>query len=461
MAPEAVASLGGATALVVALFWPIVRHLGSTIIGTPGSDSTGAVAALWQMRQESGYHLLGFSHHTLSGAPLGWDETNVLNIQQLLPFYPTYLASYLVGEVAAFNLLTLSGYVLSGAAMYALVRYLSGARPVAAWAGLVFVIFPWHIVRAEHGGLVHLEVFPLLLLALVAYFRQPSRSRLLLVGLAVLASWLTFGYFGAIATIATTAYSVTAALASRRCRLLPMTSPALVALAVPGMIGLASLASGTGRDAGLHRPLGDLFIYGLRPLELVVPPGSSLLFGEWTRPFWDGRGHGSNPTETANYLGLVTIALALGSLVAAWRRRRSLPGDTGTVTLGLAVAFLVGLVFAAPSPVGVLGHLVPTPSRLLWEVTSAFRVPSRWATFLMASLVPLAALGLQRGYDVLRRRPGHGRALATAAIGVVTALSAIELLTPPAKDRFRTVPVPPVYAALERTPPGVLVEYPL
>ncbi len=459
--PEALLVLGGTTALVVGLFWPVVRHLGSTIIGSPGSDSTGSVAAFWQMREESGFHLLGSTHHTLTGAPFGWEETNGLNIQWLVPYYPTYLASYVVGEVAAFNLATLSGYVLSGAAMYALVRYLGGARLVAAWAALVFVVFPWHIVRAEHASLVHLEVFPLLLIALVAYARRPTLPRLVVVGVAVLASWLTSGYFGAMATIAASAFGAGAALFSRRRRLLLALGPAALALAATALVAAASLISGAGRDAGLDRPLGDLSIYGLRPLELVVPPASSLVFGGLLQTFWDGRGHGSNPTETPNYLGLVTIVLAVGWLWLAWRRRRSLPGNTSTVTLGLVAAFLVGVAFAAPSPVEVLGRLVPTPSRLLWEVTPAFRVPSRWTPFLMAALVPLAALGLHRGYEVLRRRPKYGRALATAAIVAAAGLSATELLASPAEKRFRTVPVPPVYAALERTPPGVLVEYPL
>ena len=35
------------------------------------------------------------------------------------------------------------------------------------------------------------------------------------------------------------------------------------------------------------------------------------------------------------------------------------------------------------------------PSKLLWNVLSAFRVPSRWDPLLMTALLPLAALGLQ------------------------------------------------------------------
>ena len=132
---------------------------------------------LWTLQHESGYHLLGTTHHTLSGAPLGWDEGNGLNIQWSLPYYPAYLATKLFGAVAAYNLVTLAGYILSGASMYLLVRYLRCSRLVAAWAAVVFIIFPWHFARAEHASLTHLEVLALLMLALVAATRRPTWTR--------------------------------------------------------------------------------------------------------------------------------------------------------------------------------------------------------------------------------------------------------------------------------------------
>src|SRR6266545_5992361 len=153
--PEAGIVLLGTTAFVCALYWRVVIHLGSTIIGIRGSDSTATVAAIWETRHEGGYHLLGTTHHTLTGAPFGWDETNARNVQVMLAYYPTYLLAKIVGDVAAFNLITLAGYVLPGATMYLLVRYLGGARLVADWAALVFIVFPWHLARAEHASLLH------------------------------------------------------------------------------------------------------------------------------------------------------------------------------------------------------------------------------------------------------------------------------------------------------------------
>ena len=116
--------------------------------------------------------------------------------------------------------------------------------------------------------------------------------------------------------------------------------------------------------------------------------------------------------------------------------------------------FVVGFLFALPNPVAG----IPMPSKLLWKVLPAFRVPSRWDPLLMTALLPLAALGLQALWRVLAvRRLG-------AAVGVVGAamvVSFVELATHPV-HHFRTVPVPEEYRALaSRSPRGILAEYPL
>jgi O-antigen/teichoic acid export membrane protein len=446
---EASLVLLGATALVCALLWPVVRHIGSAIVGSPGSDSTGSVAFLWTLQHESGFHLLGTTHHTFSGAPFGWDEGNGLNIQWSLPYYPAYLATKLFGAVAAYNLITIAGYVLSGASMYLLVRYLRCSRLVAAWAGFVFILFPWHVARAEHASLTHLEVLVLLALALVAAARQPTPLRFGLVGLATLGCWLTSGYFGGIAVISVIAFALGALLVARRRQTLYLAGGTIgAAILASGLVAIGSYASGVNAGAGIHRDASALTAYGLRPLELVVPTANSLLFN--LDSFWERHQHGSNVTEMSNYLGLLTIALAVGWVVVVVRRRNGL----AAATAGLAAMFVVGFLFALPSPSAGFSM----PSKALWNVLSAFRVPSRWDPLLMTALVPLAALGLQLvAVTLAQRRRFAGVAAVVAAI----ALSFVELSTH-RPFSFRTVPVPQEYAAVNSTTPnGILAEYPL
>jgi O-antigen/teichoic acid export membrane protein len=433
----------GATLFVCVLMWPIVRHLSSAIIGSPGSDSTGSVSFFWTLQHESGYHLLGNTHHTLSGAPFGWDQGNGLNIQWSLPYYPAYLATKLFGAVVAYNLITLAGYVLSGASMYLLVRYLRCSRLVATWAGVAFIIFPWHFVRAEHASLTHLEVLAVLMLALVAVTRRATWIRFALVGAATLACWLTSGYFGGMAVITVIAFSAGAALAPPRRRALRLVSGAIgSAILASGLVGIASYASGVNAGAGIHREADALAPYGLRPLELVVPAADHVVFD--LHSFWARHMHGSpNLTEITNYLGLVTFALALCWLLVVLRR----PNGMAAITAGLVASFVVGFLFALPSPVAGISM----PSKLLWDVLPAFRVPSRWDPLLMTALLPLAALGLQ----AVRRFAG------VAVVVFAMALSFFELATH-GVAHFRTVPVPPEYTALKNdTPNGIVAEYPL
>jgi O-antigen/teichoic acid export membrane protein len=448
VALEAVLVLFGLTLFVCVLMWPVVEHLASTIIGSPGSDSTGSVAFLWTLDHESGYHILGTTHHTLSAAPIGWDEGNGLNIQWALPYYPAYLATKLFGAVAAYNLITLAGYILSGASMYLLTRYLGCIRLVATWAALVFIIFPWHFARAEHASLTHLEVLALLVLALVAAARRPTWIRFAFVGAATLACWLTSGYFGGMAVITVVSFSVAAALTVPRARALPLVAGTTgAALVGSGLVAIASYASGVNAGAGIHRDAEALTPYGLRPLDLVVPAPNHLFFD--LDSFWGRHAHGSNFTELSNYLGLLTFALAIGWLVVAVRKRSEL-----AATGGLVAAFVVGFLFALPSPVAGIAM----PSKLLWNVLPAFRVPSRWGPLLMTALLPLAALGLQTLCRSLARRR---QLLPVAAVGAAMVVSLVELGTHRV-GHFRTVPVPPEYAAVEsETPKGVLAEYPL
>lgn len=447
---ETVLVLFGTTLFVCVLMWPVVAHLGSTIIGHQGSDSTGSVAFLWTLQHESGYHIFGTTHHTLSAAPIGWDQGNGLNIQWFLPYYPAYLATKLFGAVAAYNLITLAGYILSGASMYLLTRYLGCARLVATWAALVFIIFPWHFARAEHASLTHLEVLALLVLALVAAARRPTWARFALVGAATFACWLTSGYFGGMAVITVIAFSFGAALtAQRRQALLHASGTIGAAVLASGLVAIGSYASGANAGAGIHREADALTPYGLRPLELVVPAANHLLFD--LDSFWRRHMHGSpNLTEISNYLGLLTFALAIGWLVVVLRRRNGM----AAATAGLVTAFVVGFLFALPSPVAGISM----PSKLLWHVLPAFRVPSRWDPLLMTALLPLAALGLQ---TLLRSLARRRQLLAVGTVAAAMVISFVELGTHRV-DHFRTVPVPPEYAAIENeTPEGPLAEYPL
>jgi hypothetical protein len=470
IAREAFAALLALTLLVAVVTWPIVSGLGDIVVGGLGGDSTGGVWWLWSLQHEGGFHLTGTTLHTLTGAPLGWEEGNGLNIQWALPYYPAYLAAKVIGEVAAYNLVILTGLILSGAAMYALARYLGCHAAVSAWAALVYVMFPWHLERVVHASLVHLEALPLLLLALVALARTPAgstlRARVLLlgaVGAANLAAWMSSGYYGMMALAASTVFAGTVAVldrgqspGARLGRFGGVVCSAGAAAAIVYVVGALGSVGNTIEAA--DRSLSDLDTYGLRLWELVVPAADSALLGVWAEPFREARLHGSNPTETSTYVGVLTIVLAATWFAAAWRARSG-TRRARTHAIGIAAVLVVAVLLALPSP--FLGFDL-MPSRIVFEhVTSAIRAPSRWIVLVMTALVPLAALGLQVLWQAI---PSSGRHAGRMRYGLVLAASAIsflELYGGPVDPTHRASPVPALYEAVAATPDGTLAEYPL
>lgn len=461
---EALATLIGATAFVLLLMWPLTSRLSSAFIGTERSDAAATIASLWRSKDDA-FHIFGTTARSIPGVPIGWDEANGSNLQVLLAYYPAHLASKILGEIAAYNLVVVSGYVLSGAAMFLLARFLGCSRLVSSWAGLAYVIFPWHLERAVHASLVHIEVLALLVLGLVAAAERPVWTRFAFVGLLTLGAWLTTGYLGVMAAIGAAAFAVFAAwgVRERRAGAKLVTGATGWALAASLVVAALSFLSGFGRGEALERQVANLRQFGVRLSELVVPSEDNILVGERLVAFHENRMHGSFPEETSNYLGLLTITLALTWLVIAWRRRAKLTERTRAATVGLVGLVVTGLLFALPSPFTVLGYEVTwTPSRILWELIPAFRVPTRWIALVMTALIPLAALTLEAAKQgVQRRSVGRWRRLLPAVV-VLSAMtfSILELAVDPTEDLFK-VGVPPRYEALARTRPGTLAEYPL
>jgi hypothetical protein len=467
VALEAVAVLGGFTLLAIFLTWPLVRSLGGRIYGYPG-DSTGTIALLWALAHKTGYHVLGTTHMLLTGAPFGWEFSNALNVQWAFVFLPATLATKLIGEVAAYNLVILSGLVLSGAAMYLLVRRLGTTPLVAAWAGLAYTVFPWHLEKAQgHAGFVHLEGFPLLVLAVLAWHRRPDLRRALLVAAASLLLWTTAGYFGVLGSVALAVLLPVVAVLHRRRHgtLYAIAKLALgggAALAVLVVIFAVSLAGSSDEGVSAQQNVGELSTYGARPWEYVLPSYRNPYLGDDFAPFLSSHLHGSNFSETSLYVGWLTILLAAGWLGWALARHRRLPPERIFLAVGLPLMIGAALVCSLPSPLPRTG--VPTPARFLWEAVPQFRVPSRFIAVVMTGLVPLAALGLNaisaRAGRLTSRR-SLSAALPAAVVLAAVVITFIELPISRASATTDVDRTPAYYRDVQSAPPGLLVEYPL
>lgn len=342
--------------------------------------------------------------------------------------------------ILVYNLLFLSSFVLSAAAMFFLVRSLTGEARAALVAGLVFAYAPFRFEHYDHLELQTHWWMPLGLWALHhAIVTGAWTSGVLLgvlVGLQVLSS-IYCGIFFATSLLivapvllfgVSSDWSAPAALWPwmRRVRALA----AGVAVAGVMLVPYASPYLANRRTVG-ERPIEEIRRYSATPEDYLGVPDGNRLYGQLLAR------HGAPerrlfPGATA----LLTAAVALWPPISAVR-----------------AAYALGLAFAVDGSLGLNGltypwlHAYVPPYR-------GFRVPARFGAVVLLMLAALAGFGTAR---LLRAIPGSRRRT-MVAVGLVAAL-VLEYRT----DRvLRPVGSPPqVYEWLRQQPPSVVLELPV
>jgi hypothetical protein len=354
-------------------------------------------------------------------APFGRIYPASANTLFLVTLGPATLVAKVASPIAAYNVAVLSGLALTGASMYLLVRWLGLGMAPALWAGLSFVLFPYELVRASgHVPFSHLECFPLMLMAAVHWVDGPSRRRVVLLALAVALGWLTNPYYGLMCTIiAATAIVWTLVVAVRRGGLRTATLRAAEAAAglmvLVGLPLLALLASTRGAlEESFERDPAELVIYGARLTDYVRPIVGNPL---WTDILGDPLP--SPMGERVNYLGAVTIALALIGLVAAFHRRTEIGSRARTgAALGIPVAAVL-IWFSLASPSTWFGASIEMPASLVFDAAPFLRAFARFAPAVMAVALTFGAIGL---WALIRRRGDLARVCIVVTVLLATAI---------------------------------------
>lgn len=438
------------TALAVWMTWPLAVRPGGVVFGTPG-DSDFQIWLIWQ-RARDGIDL-GLPVLREIAAPYGFEYTGGIAAQFLTLDVPAWLLARTgLNEVAVYNTIVFSALPLAGVAMYLVARRLGVGFGPALWAGLVFMIFPWHVrIVASHSFASHIEWFPLLILAALRWWERPTGPRAAVVAALVAALGYQTSYFLLFATIPLVVI-VVGAVAARASRVPVRSAVVLAALCVAVLvpqaaIGLSQLDEIRGTEV---RQLVELDSFGARPAELFALPPVGNPIGDRVAPVAGRNFHGSNLTENQLYLGVVTLVLGLVGVAAVGFGRRSGTGWTvrqRRLARAAPVIFVLAGVLSLPSPfdAGPLS-VTWTPSRLVYEVVPFLRAYSRVVVVMMTVLALAGALGLAA---VLRRlgpgRPLLGAAVVAAAIG----LSFLELGTTNRAEVRNVATVPPEYAFLE------------
>jgi len=390
-------------------------------------------------------------------APLSQEQIPnrpVLLFPQALLLRP--LAS-VVGPVLAFNLLSLVSFLLSGTAVYVLLRLLSLEPPVAIVCGLAYMVLPIHAELAQyHLSLSQVEVLPLFLCGLVLFLRRPTGPAVSLILVAQAAAFLVDAHYGLFCFGLLVVFLLTRILMHVATRqgfrtVVRDTLTGLVLVSLAGVCGLPRLLTlnATGAEVSLGKPSSQLVEYSARPWDYILPPAQNPLLGRFSSGFIQSHLHNSFLHEQTLYVGWVMLVLAIWGFL---KLRRAEDQERRFLGFFLPLAGSAAFLFSLPPIVDLAGVRVPMPSSLLGWFFPMFRVYARLGVVVGLLVIILGGFGLSGLLARSRKRT-------FLALGV-GALVLLECWTMPQSiDLSRP---PSVYAWIRQDAEvGAIAEYPL
>jgi hypothetical protein len=345
---------------------------------------------------------------------------------------PSILFGLLTGlglhRIVAYNIVLLSGGVLSGIAMYYLVRALTG-RADAAWISAA--LFTVHPYRLEHYSHLELQMTMWMPIALWFLHRTLASGRLidgLVTGAAFIAQMLSALYYGAF--LVPMLIVVGACLWFARGMPLKPLGPLAAGAVLAGILFMpVAIPYLQTRDY-----MGNRTVHEASTYSGVGSDYFKAHYRSWT---YGGLTEGAKP-ERSLFQRLTPTVLAAVSL---W------PPLSAT-----RIAYALALAFSVEASFGFNGSIFPA----LYEHVPPFggiRVPARFGVAAGMCLAILAGFGAVRILDLLGRARPAGLA-AILGLVCIEALPDLELVRPWRQP-------PPIYASLAGRPPSVLAEFPM
>jgi hypothetical protein len=420
------------TILTAALTFPQVTGLGDTV-----HDDGDPLLNAWAM---------AWVAHQLPRAPAHLFDANIFHPERrTLAYSETLLAPSVaaaplfwagVGPILVYNLVFLSGFVVSGVGTALLVRHLTGSALAAIVAGIVFAFLPYRIDHYAHLQLQQTQFIPLALWAFHRLLESGSRRHAVLFGGFTALQVLSCMYYGIfllpyLAVVCGTLLVADWPTARRRAPLLALAGVIAIAAVVP--VGRAYLGA---RKVVGERGIEEVAAKSATWQNYLSPPETSLVYGKALEPF--------GQAERRLFPGFVAIALAA---IALWP---PLSASRLAYGLGLLLAFDLSLGFNGLSYRLLYDYFLPF---------RALRIPARMGLFTGFSLAVLAGYGAARIGTWVRSVAAERTILV-----VIAALMLVEYASKPITLIAMPLTPPEVYADLVKdrgdSPTAVLFEFP-
>ena len=386
----ALAVLGLFTALTAAMTYPQMWRM-TDGVNDPGDPLLNAWALSWIA-------------HQLPRAPLRLFDGNIFFPETTtLAYSETLLAPGVVvaplhwlgaGPILVYNLVFVSGFILSGAGMTLLVRRLTGNTGASIVAGVIFAFQPF---RFDHYPQLQLQQAQWIPLSLWALHRLMDDGRLhngLLLGLFVacqLLSCMYYGVFLACYLVVVGGVLMLMNLHRARARIAGLAAGAALAATLLAPAGIAYLSA---RQVVGERGAEEASALSARGRHFLAAPASNKLYG------WTAARFGRDNRRL--FPGVMAVVLAAVAVWPPWSTIRAL--------------YLLGLIFSIDLTLGFHGYAFPF-LRDHVVVFRALRAPALAAMLVGSSLAVLAGFGVARVSS--RFRSAHASAALVLCICAV------------------------------------------
>ena len=431
---QRLAALGLFVLLAVVHTWPLAQRPAVHSRVDNGDYSLNVWAVDWVARTlpTDPAHLFDANIFYPARLTLAYSEPLIL--QGVLAMPAVWLG---VPPVVTFNLLLIAGFALSGWAFALLVHRETGSWGAGLVAGSAVAFNAHHLVRLAHIQALHLELLPIVFLAIDRLLSTGRRRYALLLG-ASLALQATTSIYLLVFTGWAVACGWIARMPEWRHRLrdtavwtvLAGTTCALLLL--PVLWPYAELA----RSQGMVR--------GIEETESCAATWTDYLY-TGSRVHFDAWSHRFRRSSDANFPGVIVTGLALFGLVSA--------GGLGPrARMWAAVVLGAVLLSALPRIPGFAWLHEHVPA------LGAIRCYSRAGQMALVGMAVLAGYGAARLLGALGAAGAAGTRRLALAVLLVVGVN-FEVLRAPLW--YRDFPgIPPIYDSLRDQPHAVIVEMP-
>jgi hypothetical protein len=371
--------------LAVPMTYPQALHLTDTV-HDDGDPLLNAWALAWVAHQLpiAPAHLFDANAFYPERRALAFSETMIVPALAVAPL--RWLGA---GVLFTYNLVFLSGFVISGAGVALLVRSLTGSGGAGIVAGIVFAFLPYRIDHFPHVQLQQTQCLPF---AFWAFHRLLRTNRLrdgALFGAFTAGQVLSCMYYGLFLAPYMALVCGALLLAGRmpKERAIALVVAAVITVVAVAPVGVVYLGA---RKVVGERTAEEVANGSAAPRNYLGPPEANLLYGSLLKPFADG--------ERRLFLGFTAIALGMCALVPFGRSRETTTGGRparGSAFRDPRWAYALGLLFAFDLSLGFNG----ISYRLLYDYVLPYRglrIPARMGIISGFSLAVLVGYGAAR-----------------------------------------------------------------